>query len=36
MRYRMIAIDLDETLLNSDLQISPRNKAAIRERCGGE
>ena len=31
MRYRMIAIDLDETLLNSDLQISPRNKAAIRE-----
>ncbi|AEG61809.1 Cof-type HAD-IIB family hydrolase [Desulforamulus ruminis] len=29
-RYRMLAIDLDDTLLNSRLQISPRTKEAIR------
>lgn len=31
MRYRLLAIDLDETLLNENSQISPRSKRAIRE-----
>ncbi|MEW5783521.1 MAG: Cof-type HAD-IIB family hydrolase [Bacillota bacterium] len=31
MGYRLIAIDLDETLLNSELKISLRNKQAIRK-----
>ncbi|HOB29029.1 MAG TPA: Cof-type HAD-IIB family hydrolase [Bacillota bacterium] len=31
MRYRLLAIDLDETLLNAESKISPRNKQAIRE-----
>lgn len=30
MRYRLLAIDLDETLLNAASKISPRNKQAIR------
>lgn len=29
MPYRLVAIDLDDTLLNNDLQISPRVQAAI-------
>lgn len=29
MQYKLVAIDLDDTLLNSDLQISSRNKQAI-------
>ncbi len=31
MAYRLVALDLDETLLGDDLQISPRNLRAIRE-----
>lgn len=31
MRYRLLAIDLDETLLDENSKISPRNKQAIRE-----
>ena len=31
MTYRLLALDLDETLLGEDLQISPRNLQAIRE-----
>lgn len=30
MRYRMLALDLDETLLDENLEISGRNKRAIR------
>ena len=30
MRYRLLAIDLDETLLDGSSRISPRNKKAIR------
>ncbi len=30
MRYRLLAIDLDETLLDASSKISPRNKQAIR------
>lgn len=31
MNYRLLAFDLDDTLLNDELKISERNKAAIRE-----
>ncbi len=31
MNYRLIALDLDETLLGGDSKISPRNKNAVRE-----
>lgn len=31
MKYRLIAIDLDGTLLDGDSKISPRNKQAVRE-----
>ena len=31
MRYRLLAIDLDDTLLDDRSRISPRNKQAIRE-----
>lgn len=30
MKYKLLALDLDDTLLNEDLKISPRNIAAIR------
>lgn len=30
MKFKLLALDLDDTLLNDDLQISPRNMAAIR------
>ena len=30
MKYRMIAIDLDDSLLNDDLGISEKNKRAVR------
>lgn len=29
LKYRLVAIDLDDTLLNNDLEISPRTKADI-------
>jgi len=31
MRFKLIALDLDETLLNSRQEISPRNRQAIRQ-----
>ncbi len=31
MKYRLLAVDLDDTLLNSSSQISARNREAIRE-----
>ncbi len=31
MKYRLIAIDLDDTFLNAESAISPRNKQAVRE-----
>ncbi len=31
MRYRLIAVDLDGTLLDHNLRISPRNKRALKE-----
>ena len=31
MEIKLIASDMDDTLLNKDCQISPRNEAAIRE-----
>ncbi|WP_352417970.1 Cof-type HAD-IIB family hydrolase [Proteiniborus sp.] len=31
MKYRLIAIDMDGTLLNSDNEVSERNKAAIKD-----
>ncbi|HOB87560.1 MAG TPA: Cof-type HAD-IIB family hydrolase [Bacillota bacterium] len=31
MKYRLLAIDLDETLLDGEQKISPRNKRAVRE-----
>lgn len=34
MRYRLIALDLDDTLLDADSKISPRNMRAIREAAG--
>src|SRR5687767_15958114 len=33
-RYRMIAIDLDGTLLSPDGTVSPRNKAAVHRALG--
>ena len=30
MKYRMIAIDLDDSLLNDDIMISEKNKRALR------
>lgn len=31
MEIKLIASDMDDTLLNKDCQISPRNEAAIRK-----
>jgi hydroxymethylpyrimidine pyrophosphatase-like HAD family hydrolase len=31
MQIKLIASDMDDTLLNKDCQISPRNEAAIRK-----
>jgi Cof subfamily protein (haloacid dehalogenase superfamily) len=31
MKYKLLALDLDDTLLNDQLKISPRNAAAIRK-----